>query len=55
MSTTSSDEDTIFNKEYESSILAVISGQFVSFPEAREPINGTLEMTVCFFFLSNFV
>ena len=40
VSTTSSDEDSIFNKEYESSILAVISGQFVSFPETREPING---------------
>ncbi|CAB3997365.1 DENN domain-containing 3-like [Paramuricea clavata] len=35
-----SDEDTVFNKEYEPSILAVLSGQIVAFPETKEPING---------------
>jgi hypothetical protein len=44
VSTGSSDEDTVFNREYESSILAVLSGQFVSFPETREPIDGTSQI-----------
>ena len=41
-----SDEDTVFNKEYEPSILAVLSGQIVAFPETKEPINGTPKINV---------
>ena len=60
-----SDEDTVFNKEYEPSILAVLSGQIVAFPETKEPINGTPKINVYylinplspsapyFFYLSN--
>ncbi|XP_028399183.1 DENN domain-containing protein 3-like isoform X2 [Dendronephthya gigantea] len=36
----SSDEDCRFSKEYESSVLAILSGQIVSFPQTRDPING---------------
>jgi hypothetical protein len=41
-----SDEDTVFNKEYEPSILAVLSGQIVAFPETKEPINGMPKINV---------
>lgn len=46
MSNVSFDEDTVFNKEYEPSILAVLSGEILSFPEAKEPVNGRSKINV---------
>ena len=46
MSNTSSVEEIVFDKDYEPSILAILSGQIVSFPETREPINGMCKITI---------
>lgn len=46
MSDTSSVEEIVFDKDYEPSILAILSGQIVSFPETQEPINGTSKINI---------